>query len=155
MVVWEAKRATKKKKKKLVLQVYRFQQCLWARPVDDQGCFKLPPTELVPVGWCYMQSRPKGARTLDSSSAFLPLHPPPVQQVSALLTRKAVGNTWQAILSAPHNRASLQLTELLGENRASLTTLPPAPSTPLQPLSFPSRLAHAFSFSSRQVVGFH
>lgn len=55
---------------------------------------------------------------------------PQAQQLSLLLTGKAVGNTWQAIPSALYNRAGLQLTELLGENRGSLTTLPPSSSSP-------------------------
>lgn len=53
------------------------------------------------------------------------------QQLALLLAGKAVGNTWQAIPSALYNRAGLQLTELLGENRGSLTTPPPSLPFPL------------------------
>lgn len=124
-------------------------QPLRARPADDQGC--LVPLPAGPSQWgCVTGSEGLQAHGHFPSSPNFPssllIHKPNNSLI--LLTGKAVGNTWQPIPSALYNRAGLQLTELLGENRGSLTTLPP-------PHPHPSQLAHAFSFSSRQVVGFH
>ena len=65
----------------------------------------------------------------------------------------------EEMLRTHRARAALQLTGLLAENRGPLTTNNTPRShfaTPTSPLpQRPTRLAHTFSFSSRQVVGFH